>query len=78
MYHEEKIINGVLHFKSTPRGKWVEFSKLQLMLRIEEKELNNKVAEDLIKKLEDMSGESISPEYFEFYTLIMEYREWQL
>ena len=27
MYHEEKIINGVLCWRGSPTGKWNEFSK---------------------------------------------------
>lgn len=34
MYYAEKIIDGVLHFKTTPNGKWKEFSKQSLTDRI--------------------------------------------
>ena len=34
MYYRERIINGVLHFKSTPNGKFKKFSKKQLTSRI--------------------------------------------
>lgn len=30
MFYQEKIINGVLHFRNTPDGKWIEMSKEQL------------------------------------------------
>jgi len=26
MYHEERIINGVLHHRSSPRGSWTPYS----------------------------------------------------
>lgn len=30
MYYEESLINGVLHWRSTPKGDWVEKTKQQL------------------------------------------------
>lgn len=27
MYHEEKVINGILCYRSTPNGEWEEYSK---------------------------------------------------
>ena len=30
MYYAEKIINGILHCKHTPNGKWIELSKEKL------------------------------------------------
>lgn len=30
MYYEEKIINGVLHFRSTPKGPWEAVSPERL------------------------------------------------
>jgi hypothetical protein len=34
MYYVEKIINGILHCKHTPNGKWVELSKEKLTDKI--------------------------------------------
>lgn len=30
MYHEEKIINGVLCWRNTPEGEWREYTQQQL------------------------------------------------
>ena len=35
MYYEEKIIDGVLHFKYSPDGKWRKFTDKQLTSKIE-------------------------------------------
>lgn len=40
MYYEEKIINGVLCFRNTPKGEWIKFSDIELtneILRLKEK-----------------------------------------
>ena len=29
MYYAEKIINGILHCKHTPNGKWIELSNYE-------------------------------------------------
>mgnify|MGYP003692044225 CR=1 FL=1 len=34
MYYAEKIINGVLHYRTHPRGKWREISPLKLTQKI--------------------------------------------
>tara|TARA_R110000851_G_scaffold122060_1_gene251207 strand:- start:149 stop:289 length:141 start_codon:yes stop_codon:yes gene_type:complete len=34
MYYAEKIINGILHCKHTPKGKWIELSKKGLTDKI--------------------------------------------
>lgn len=30
MYYEESVINGVLHFRGTPDGEWIECGKESL------------------------------------------------
>ena len=34
MYRQDKVINGVWHFKSTPKGDWKERSKTSLSQEI--------------------------------------------
>lgn len=34
MYYKEKIVNGVLCYKQTPDGEWIEFTKEMLTKRI--------------------------------------------
>jgi hypothetical protein len=36
MYYEEKIIEGVLCWRSTPKGMWTEFSAEQLTKKLQE------------------------------------------
>lgn len=38
MFHEEKVILGVLCWRSTPDGEWREFTAHQLTLRLIELE----------------------------------------
>lgn len=30
MFHEEEIIDGVLCYRTTPRGQWEQYSKFEL------------------------------------------------
>lgn len=39
MYYAEKIINGVLHFKNTPNGEWIEVSKEKLTYELKKPRL---------------------------------------
>ncbi len=34
MYYAEKTINGKLHYKNSPKGKWIEFTVEMLNKRI--------------------------------------------
>ena len=34
MYHEEKVINGVLCWRSSPNGTWTQYTPEQLTKRI--------------------------------------------
>lgn len=36
MYHEEAIINGKLCWRGTPNGEWIEYTKEQLTLKLQE------------------------------------------
>ena len=38
MYHSEEIINNVLHYRNSPKGAWIEFTKAMLTDRITELE----------------------------------------
>jgi hypothetical protein len=38
MYYAEETINNVLHYKNSPKGLWIEFSKIMLTNRIAELE----------------------------------------
>jgi hypothetical protein len=43
MYYEEKWIDGILHSRGTPNGKWEPVSAFMLGMKI--RELENKLAE---------------------------------
>jgi len=30
MYHEERVVNGVLCFRNTPAGEWIEYTAKEL------------------------------------------------
>lgn len=34
MYHEEKVINGVLSWRGTPNGTWIQYTPEQLTKRL--------------------------------------------
>lgn len=38
MYHEESIINGVLHHRGTADGEWIPYTAAQLTTKIGEKD----------------------------------------
>lgn len=35
MYYEEKVIKGVLHFRTNPKGEWQQMSPEQLTEKVE-------------------------------------------
>jgi hypothetical protein len=49
MYYAERTINNVLYYKNSPKGLWIEFSKVMLTSRIEE--LESKLLEELENSL---------------------------
>lgn len=48
MYYKEEIVNGILCWRGTPKGKWKEFSKEELTARID------KLERALIEKTENL------------------------
>ena len=59
MYYAEKIIDGELHFKTTPNGEWQPFSTktLTVMIVSMRKELVH--AEERIDRLEKSTHEPL-------------------
>lgn len=48
MYYQEQVINGILHYRSSPNSDWIPMSKEKLtkkVLDLKEK-INNLLAED--------------------------------
>lgn len=62
MYYKEKMINGILHYKCSPKGEWHEFS-------IE------KLSERIIKMqnaINDAKTKIICEEYTDGYRILMD------
>jgi len=51
MYYKEKIINGILHYKTTPEGEWKEVSKETLSKRLQEAETKVLKLTEIIEKI---------------------------
>lgn len=55
MFYEEKVINGVLHSRGTPGGKWRAVSAAAMTMIIEEARREKREAEakldDLVEKV---------------------------
>ena len=45
MYHEETIIDGVLHWRGTPDGEWSPVSVASLQVKIQELKQRNDILE---------------------------------
>jgi hypothetical protein len=54
MYYKEEIINGILHYKLTPNGEWLEVSKETLSKRIKEAEAKVWELTQLIQKMNEV------------------------
>lgn len=54
MYHEEKLIDGRLKFRSSPDGEWQEYSYAKLSLKYVEME---KDRDDLQRRFNELAGE---------------------
>jgi hypothetical protein len=53
MFHEEKVINGVLCWRGTPNGEWIPFTMEQLTRKlIEEKEISKTLCKQKDELLE--------------------------
>lgn len=53
MYYQEKMINGVLHYRNTPHGEWVKLSPEVLSKRVLRAEKEATMAKNLIGELYD-------------------------
>jgi len=59
MYHVEKLIQGVWHFKSTPRGRWIRMTNTMLLQK--EKEINAELLGALKVCVGRLKGEIHAP-----------------
>ena len=53
MYYDEKVINGILHWRNTPDGNWIPFSSFQLT------KMYLKAKEDYQGEIERQAGEGL-------------------
>ena len=60
MYYAEKVIDGVLHYKTSPDGEWIKMSDVDLTSKFREEQtrrvLLEGVAETFLAYLEDGSA----------------------
>ncbi len=63
MYHEEKVINGVLHYRSKPRGEFIAYTAEQLTNQISDLKsklsFNQTLVLSQIRKVMDKIEDSI-------------------
>lgn len=47
MYHDEKVISGILHFRGTPDGEWTPYSHAKLTeMLMAERRVSGKVSRE--------------------------------
>ena len=56
MYYEESVIDGVLHFKTTPKSPWIPFSKVLLTSKYVASQL---VINELTEQVEQLIADSL-------------------
>ena len=56
MYHVEKIINGVLCFKSTPNGEWIPFSVQEITRRLKQTKTSLKNMIEIVEEIPNFDG----------------------
>jgi len=52
MYYEEKVINGLLYYKTTPNGQWIQMSPERLTEMLLEARKERMVFQEKVKGLE--------------------------
>lgn len=48
MYHEQKIIDGKLCWRGTPKGEWIEYTAEQLTTKLTEKKQEQEQEQDVV------------------------------
>jgi len=49
MYYEEKMINGILHYRTSPNDEFEEYSKEALSRRIEDNKIKLQILEEIAR-----------------------------
>lgn len=57
MFYEEKVISGILHWRSTPEGEWTAKTAEQLSEKIIEKDVQ---IQNLLRKIEMLENFGIN------------------
>ena len=60
MYHEEKIINGVLHWRGAPDGEWVPYTIGELSAMVVNFKTGYKQAREELKRERESRDRSFS------------------
>ena len=60
MYYEERVINGVLHFRTQPNGEWRQMSPEQLTAKLLVAQGNEKAIRTQVENLSDKVGEILA------------------
>ena|SRR4030042_6207429 len=60
MYHEERLINGIMHWRNEPNGEWTAYTLEELSVKYEQ--LRNRQGIDIRHVLFAGKAEQISPE----------------
>lgn len=53
MYHDERLIKGILHWRGTPDGKWIAFTLEELSARVLEREKKIASALGFIRSIQE-------------------------
>lgn len=52
MYYAEELINGIWHYRTTPKGEWIEMTKEQISERLNKERKRLKELESRFKTFE--------------------------
>jgi len=57
MYYQESVIDGILHYKTTPRGSWIPFSVTSMTNKYIASQL---LVNELTEQLEQFYNDGLS------------------
>jgi len=57
MYYQESVIDGILHYKTTPRGSWIPFSATSMTNKYIASQL---LVNELTEQLEQFYNDGLS------------------
>ena len=60
MYYEEKIIDGIMHYRTNPKGQWKAYTIQELSNRYADM---NKEFEDLVIRFNEATKEALTHDF---------------